>query len=201
MSDVALTATDVGELISYVAPGYLAQLGYQARYPSTDRPAGEVLIVSVVISLPLVAIANALLGSHNAIHVGYVAPLLVGSALAGYVAALLRGTGLAKKLLGALGYRYEPEGSIYAQTLKHLKPEGVVVVELKDGRRVSGCPRSGPQTKDDGIAELYLVYPEAEDDEQHWRSAGGGLIVPLAEVSTIALSEDPTDAPPSEVLA
>jgi hypothetical protein len=197
MSEVALTAADVGELITYVAPGYLAQLGYQARYPGTDRPAGEVLIVSVVISLPLVALANALHGSHSSTDVGYVAPLLAGAAVLGYVFALLRGTRLATDLLGGLGYRYGPEGSIYAQTLKHLKDEGVVVVELKDGRRVSGCPRAGPQTKDDGIAELYLAYPEAEDEERGWVSAGAGLIVPLSEVSTIALSEEPTGAPPA----
>jgi hypothetical protein len=70
-----------------------------------------------------------------------------------------------------------------------MTPTGTVVVELKDGRRLWGCPRSGPATKDDGVAELYLTYPQAQTED-----VGSGVIVPLAEVSTITLSEEPTGA-------
>jgi hypothetical protein len=197
MSELALSAVDVGELVTYVAPGYVAQLGYQARFPRPPRPAGELLIVSVVISLPLVALVDALLsGQQGPTQVGHLALLLTGSAVLGYLLALLRGSRPARGFLLRLGYLYVPEGTIYAETLKQMKPEGTIVVELKDGRRVAGCPRSGPQLKDDGINELYLVYPEAEDHEMQWSSAGEGLIVPLSEVSTIVLSEEPTGAPP-----
>lgn len=198
MADVVLDANAVGQVVTYVAPGFLAQVGYRARYPGPDRPAGQVLIISVVLSLPLVAVVTAMLsGEQRATQVGYVMLLLGAALVLGYGASLLRGLPPTKRLLGTLGYRLEPEGTIYAQTLKHMSPEGAVVIELKDGRRVWGCPRNGPQSKDDGVNELYLVYPEALGDDGKWKTIGApGIIVPLSEVSHIVLSEEPTGAPP-----
>jgi hypothetical protein len=40
MSDFVLSANEVGEVITYVAPGFLAQVGYRARYPSSESSAG-----------------------------------------------------------------------------------------------------------------------------------------------------------------
>jgi hypothetical protein len=196
VADVVLDANAVGQVITYVAPGFLARAGYRARYPAPDRPPGEVLIVSVVASLPLVALLGALLpGEQQASQLGYVALLLGLGLTLGYITALVRGRPRTKKLLGKIDYRSEPEGSIYSQTLRHMSDEGTVVIELKDGRRIWGCPRNGPQSKDDGIAELYLTYPKAEGGDGEWVDAGAGLIVPLAEVSTIVLDEEPTGAP------
>lgn len=195
MADIVFDADAVGQVITYVAPGFLARTGYRARYPAPDRPAGEVLIISVVTSLPLVALVGLLPGQQDATQLGYVALLLTLGFILGYLVALVRGQGLTKKALAKLGYRLQPDGTIYAQTLQHMAADGSVVVELKDGRRVWGCPRSGPQSKDDGVTELYLVYPKSQTDEGAWTEVGAGLIVPLAEVSTISLSEDPTGAP------
>lgn len=196
MANFVLDATQVGDVITYVAPGFLAQLGYRARYPAPERSAGQVLIISVVISLPLVALADALIGGpHKATQLDYVIALIAGSFVLGYLLALARGRRGMKRVLGWMDYRSEPEGSIYAQTLRHMSPTAPVLIELKDGRRVSGTPRNGPENKDDGINELYLTHPEAEGDGGQWYSVGAGLIVPLAEVSNIVLSEDPTRAP------
>jgi hypothetical protein len=193
VADVVLDANAVGQVITFVAPGVLARLGYRMRYPGPDRPPGEVVIIAVVTSLPLVAFAAAVLpGTQKATQFGYVTLLLAVGLVVGYLAALVRGRPRTKKLLRKLDYRIEPEGTIYAQTLRHMSDEGAVVVELKDGRRLWGCPRSGPQSKDDGIAELYLTYPKAEHEAGAWKSVGAGVIIPLAEVSTIALSEEPT---------
>jgi hypothetical protein len=197
VAGIALDANAVGQVITYVAPGYLAYFGYRLRYPGPDRPAGEVLIISVVISLPLVALVSAVLpGSQKPTQLGYVALLLTVGLIGGYVAALARRRPRMKRFLAWLGYRMEPEGSIYSQTLAHMSDEATVLVEFKDGRRVTGCPRNGPQHKDDGINELYLVYPQAlDDDGQPVPIKGAGLIVPLSEVSNIVLGEDPTGAP------
>ena len=54
---IVLDATAVGQLITYVAPGYLAYIGYRLRYPGSSRPSGEVLVISVAASLALVALA------------------------------------------------------------------------------------------------------------------------------------------------
>jgi len=196
-ADIVFNANAVGDVVIYVAPGFLAYTGYRLRYPGGARPPGEVLIISVVASLPLVALGQVLSGAQKPSQLGYVAILLGLALVLGYLSALARGTGIAKKALGCLGYRMEPAGSIYAQTVYHLPANAPVLVELKDGRRITGCVRNGPQHKDDGINELYVVYPEALDDDGNSVSIGGaGIIIPLAEVSNIVLSEDPTGAPP-----
>lgn len=200
MADIALNANAVGQVITYVAPGYLAYFGYRLRYPGADRPAGEVLIISVAVSLPLVALVTAVLpGAQKPTELGYVSLLLAFALVSGYAMALIRGRPETKRILDRLGYRMQPEGSIYSQTLYHTSEEATVLVELKDGRQLLGCPRNGPQHKDDGINELYLVYPETPgEDGRPDRVDGAGIIVPLSEVSYIVLSEDPTNAPPRE---
>lgn len=154
-------------------------------------------MISVVASLPLVALVNAVIpGRQQVTQIEYVVALLVLALTVGYGLAAARGTRPVERLLARVGYRIQAEGSIYAQTLKHMSAEATVVVELHDGRQIWGCPRSGPQNKDDGVDELYLVYPRARADGK-WVSVGEGLIVPLPEVSTISLSEEPTGAPVS----
>lgn len=111
----------------------------------------------------------------------------------GYATACVRGSRPGKRLLSKLGYRLQPEGSMYSQTLFHMSDEATVMVELKDGRRVWAYPRRGPYYKDDGINELYLLYPKCEDDHGDWQPVGGpGLIIPLSEVCTVLLFEEPT---------
>jgi uncharacterized protein DUF6338 len=172
MAGFVIDATQAGEVITYVAPGFLAQLGYRARYPAPERSAGQVLIISVVISLPLVALADWLVsGSHKPTRLGYVALLTAGAFALGYLLALLRGRKFSRWALAWLDYRIEPEGTIYAQTLKHMSPAAPVLIELKDGRRVSGTPRNGPESPNDGINELYLTHPEAQDKDGSWYSS------------------------------
>jgi len=200
VSDVVVDANTVAQLITYVAPGFLARLGYRARYPGPDTPPGEVLIISVVTSLPLVAVVRALLpGSHTPTQVGYVALLLGLGLILGYGLAFIRGRRWTKAALAKIDYRIQPEGTMYAALLRHVRDESTVTVERKDGRLIWGCPRGGPQHKDDGVAELYLVYPKEPDAAGIWKSVGAGVIVPLAEVSAIYLSEDPTRAPVEDV--
>ena len=198
MAGVVLDADAVAQVITYVAPGFIVRMGYRARYPGPDRGAGEVLIIAVVVSLPLVALVTELLpGAQRPTQPGYVIVLLLAAAAIGYATALLRGRRRIKRLLAKIGYRLEPEGTIYAQTLRHMSPEGSVLIELKDGRRVWGCPRSGPQSNSDGIRELYLTYPQSPGEDGEYCPVGAAMIVPISEISNIVLSEDPTaeDAP------
>jgi hypothetical protein len=198
MADFVLDATQVADVVTYVAPGFLAQLGYRTRYPAAERSAGQTLIISVVLSLPLVAGANAAInGSHGATQLPYVLAVTGGSFVIGYILACVRGLKLAVKILAWAGYRSPPEGSIYAQTLKHLPPRSAITIDMKDGRRIYGTPRRGPEFKDDGINELYLTHPEARgpESDSQWESVGAGVIVPLDEVSNIVLYDDPTGAP------
>jgi hypothetical protein len=78
-----------------------------------------------------------------------------------------------------------------------MSDDATVLVELKDGRCVTGYPRNGPQYQGDGINELCLVYPEVLDDDgaSHPVPGGPGIILPLSEISYVAMSEDPTGVP------
>lgn len=188
-----MDANAVGEVVTYVAPGFLAIAGYRTRYPRPPRPPGEVVIVSVVLSLPLVTVVQAILaGRQDPTQIGYIALLLATAAGAGYLAAHFRGTPRGKKALATLGYRLQPEGTMYSQLFGRMAEDATVVVELLDGRRVWGCPRSGPESPDDGINELYFTYPKVPDSAGNWNTAGGGIVVPIAQINTITFTDDPT---------
>lgn len=192
MPGAAIDALAVGQIVTYVAPGFFARAGYRAIHPSPDRPAGETVVITVALSLPIVAAVQALMpGAQRPAQLGYAAVLVASALTAGYVVGLVRGTDFGMRRLARLGYRLRPEGTIYAQTLRRMNADASVVVELKDGRRIWGTPSIGPQTKDDGVQELYLTHPRAEAGAE-WKAVGAGIIVPLAEISTITLSEDPT---------
>jgi hypothetical protein len=115
--------------------------------------------------------------------------------LSGYVVAALRAQRWIRAALARAGLVYQPETSIYAQTMLALPPEGVVTVEFTDGRRLSGTPRVGPGLSGEDVAELYLTNPAWWDPaEARWveEGAGGGVIVPLERVHTVTLDTDPT---------
>ena len=74
----------------------------------------------------------------------YVATLLVPALLVGYGMAALRSMAWTRRVLGRLGLHHQPDGSLYALTMLGLARGAVVVLELHDGRMVSGTPRAGP---------------------------------------------------------
>jgi hypothetical protein len=78
-----------------------------------------------------------------------------------------------QSLLSVLGYKLLPDGTIYSRTLALMSKTGLVQVELKDGRRVLGYPRIGPQHQEDGINELYLVQPETLGPDGGWEPMPG----------------------------
>lgn len=199
MADV-LTADQVAQVVSFIAPGFVARIAYAGRFQRREPQQFSLLVSSVVLSLPLVAAATALarwLGvSYTKVtDLGYVLLLFGLSFAVGWSAALLRARRPVRQVLARLGLSYQPEGSIYAQTLLALPPEAVVTVECSDGRKISGTPRIGPGPADGGIAELYLTNPAWWDRARgRWvtEGAGGAVIVPLANVHSVTLDRDAT---------
>jgi hypothetical protein len=195
VASLVVDADAVAQVVTYVAPGYIAAMGYRLRYPTNNRDAGQTLIVSVVASLPLVALVKALLpGTQHADQLGDVLALLGVALILGYALALVRDTQRARKALARVGYRLNPESTIYAQTLAKLpaSSDAEVIIELKDGRQVLGSPAKGPQYEGDGIKELYLTYPRMRSEAGDWEPIGAAVIVPLADVGMTVLPEDPT---------
>jgi len=188
---------DVGRVVCYVAPGYLAQWAYRARYPARDRPAGELLIMSIVLSVPFVALAQRLApdAAGSPTSLSFVAALVVPALVAGFIAAIARPSlGIP---LAALGYGGQPQGSMWQRTLEDLPPDAWATVDLVDGSKVAGLPRTFPGAAADGIREIYLVAPrfaEADGDELAEVLGAEAVIVRLDEVRTVTLSHDATRA-------
>lgn len=203
MSDVVST-TDVGNVLLYLAPGYFAQAAYVARFPQPPRDRFQTLVVSVATSVPLVAVAHGLFkavgGKNlNATHVVYVLFLLGLSILTGYLVSLLREPNFARGFLAAIGFRYQPERSIYELVLRQ---NDAVTGAFKDGKRLGGVVALGPgQSDDESAGQLYVVYPawiDPQTNKAESEGAGAGVIVNLSEVETITVAKDPVfDAPGS----
>lgn len=193
-ADIVVNAAAVGQVVTYVASGFLARAGYRWRFPGRDKPPGEVLLVSVVLSLPLVALFGIWPGEQLASQAEYVASLLLTSLALGYGAARLRDCSRVRGLLERGGHYGQPEESLWAQTLGCLSEDALVTVELKNGKRVAGVPRQMPLTKDDVVQELYLIAPQARGSDGGWVAMGAGLVIPLTEVLHVSLSEEPTGA-------
>lgn len=198
--DFSITASEVGTLITYVAPGFLMQLGYRAKFPAPERSAGTVLIISLVLSLPLVAIADAVTKllhiSDRPLAVGFALVVTLGAFAIGYLIALIREATWIRKALAFCDYWSQPESSIYAQTLYKIGGAAQVEVRTIDGQHMRGVPTIAPLAQGDGIEELYLsrvkLPPEKEGEEwvedPNWKS----VLLPLSQVSLIALVVDPT---------
>ena len=193
MSDVAVTAEQVGTIVTYVAPGFLARTAYRARLPDRDRPASEALLVSVVLSLPIVTLCDAIIpGEQKPTQAGYVAALLIVSFLGGYLAAAARSTRRVRQWLATtLGHELAPPGSTYLNVFRDQPEEAAITVIMKDGRRYSGSPVFYPSHASDGVTALYLTYPQVASAGGTWVDVGGeGLILPLTEISAIVIDED-----------
>jgi hypothetical protein len=185
---------DVPNLLTLVAPGFFAYAGYAAVFPQRSREELPVLVTSVALSLPLVALTRAFVSGFNATKLAHVTLLLGLSFLAGYLVALARGTGFVRRMLGFIGYRNEPESTVLGRILQRLPQRTLVTVSFKDGRKVSGNPKYGTAAPEAEVRELYLSYPAWwNPTTQAWeeRRAEGGVLVSLDEVQAIDLLHAP----------
>jgi hypothetical protein len=124
---IVLDATAAGQLITYVAPGYLAYIGYRLRYPGPSRPLGRG-------PRHLRGRESAARGPRRrAAHQPSAADSRLRRHPAGRRAhhrllrRRLRGSQPAKDFLSWLGHRTQPETSIYAQTLYRMSEEATVL--------------------------------------------------------------------------
>jgi hypothetical protein len=199
VSDIAVTADQIGTIITYIAPGFLAREGYRTRLPGNERQATEVVLLSVAVSLPIVSLFGAILpGAQSPTQAGYVAALLAFSFVAGYVLAAAGSTHRVRRWLAiTLGHELAAPGSVYTNVFRGQSEEAGVTVVMKDGKRYSGAPRFYPSHQADGVAEIYLTYPQLQASDGSWGGLdGNGLILPLGEVAAVVLSEDSTNAEP-----
>lgn len=193
MADV-LTLTEIGRLVSYIAPGYFARWTYRKRFPKGLEQPGEILIQSVVLSLPFVALAHEIAGARTSLSWIYLIALLGPAVAAGAVTAWLRDLDTTRNFALALGVSAQPDASMWVRTIGRLPKDALIVIDLKDGSRIAGVPRSMPGLPDDNVKELYLIDPRYEDSTGALVSVdrAASVIVRIDEISMVTLSQEPT---------
>jgi hypothetical protein len=190
-----LSIQDVGHLVVYLAPGFFAQATYHAKFPTRDRPAGELIILSTVFSLPFVALAHKLAPNSDGdvTDLGYVCALILPAIAGGLLLTLLRTYDPVRLVLHSLGFQQQPEGSIWLRTIAYMAEDDWVTVDFNDGSKLAGVPRNYPGIDQDGVKELYLVHAYwLDEDGELGGEEQPGVIVRLEEVATVTLASDPT---------
>lgn len=198
MADV-LSADDVTLLLTLVAPGFFAWTSYGWVLPRAAPEELPLLVTSVALSLPLVALAQALAASvgidSGTKDLAYVVLLMGLSVGAGYAAARIRLLNPVRAFLLRAGHRSDPVATVLVRTVMEMQDaKGQVVVNFKDGKRsVAGTPRIATEDPQAPDAQLFLDHVTWWDSEQNqWedRRPQGGVLVRLDEVRTIELNRD-----------
>lgn len=144
MAAPAVTAEEVGQILTYLAPGFFAHAAYRYRFPRRRRADFDAIVLSVVLSVGLVALGNAAadrLGVDRDVgELAYVAVLLGISVVLGYSSAILRSTRLVRAGLARVGLRQAPEHAVSELVFGRLAEDALIYVNFKDGRAVAGNP-------------------------------------------------------------
>jgi hypothetical protein len=198
----AVTAEEVGQILIYVAPGFFARAAYRYRFPSRRRSDFEALVVSIVLSVPLVALGNAasdlLSVPRDVGELEYVLVVLGLATSIGYLVALTRSTSRVRAWLAAIGMRQAPEHSVSELVFGRLPEDSLIYVNFKDGRALAGNPSSWTFDPEASVRELYVHFPQWWNSEDaSWEAADdeGGVLMDLTEIHSVQITADPAQAP------
>jgi hypothetical protein len=194
-----INAQEAAQLLTLVASGYFAYMGYSVVFPRSERGELATLVASIAFSLSLVALARALADlldiAPNPTQLAYAGLLIGVSLLVGYLLARLRETGFARRALSRLRHRVEPEQAVLLRTVQRMsKRTAQATVTFKDGRVLAGTPRFVSGDADAEDRELYLDHTQwFSRDTNAWteRRNQGGVLVRLSEVQCIEIDSDP----------
>jgi hypothetical protein len=199
MADV-ISAKDVPQLLTLVAPGFFARVAYGWVLPRKADGELPTLVTSVALSLPLVALASYLAKKlslrPDATELGYVALLLGLSLGTGYVAGRLRCWSKVRRVLLRLGHRSDPTASVLVRTVMEMDDsKGQVTINFKDGKRpLAGTPRFATEDPETAEQQLYVdhfMWWNLKERTWSQRKDRGGVLVRLDEVRSIELNREP----------
>jgi hypothetical protein len=194
--DAIVTLQDVANIVSFVAPGYFAIQVYGIFYAKKQRDFSQLLIESVIYSLPIVTFSNFIWQKVfsqppvTALHVTYAVFLIVSSLLIGGVVTFLRVKWPVKNLAKMLGFGSPNEDFVKVQFLR-LKPEAAAVtVKLKSGATFSGTPDRTSRYSHGGLKYYYftnMAWFSAKKDK--WQEQAGGVLLESSEIEYIITPE------------
>lgn len=188
MEQYYLTLKDVANIVTLIIPGYVAARAYASVYAKGDKEFARIFIESIVLSLPIVAIFNALWptsasASDSAVLSPlYVVLLLLFSATIGLLGARVRRFAFIKLLLRPFSVPAPDEDFIRQQFGKLTRNE-VVSVTLQNGDVFSGTPQGG-NIYHAGHSRQYYFNNIAwyNKDTGAWEERSGSIIIDLSHV-------------------
>jgi hypothetical protein len=190
--DVAISLQDVANIITFIVPGYFALQVYATIYTKKPREFPNLLIESVVFSVPLVAIANLIwtdvfdLATIDSPNVRYIALLIGLSIVAGLLATYLREHWPVKQIAARYGFDSPNEDFIKSQFGRLDPQSNAVTVTLKDGSVFSGTPKRMSRHSHDSRQYYYFTDIARYDKKGDiWQEQPGGVIVERDEVQYI----------------
>lgn len=186
-----LSLQDVGSIITFVAPGYVAIQMYMITYAKRERDFSRLVVESVVLSLPIVTLTNyiweSVLHRHpvQAPTTSYAALLLLIAVVVGVVITYGRTHWPIKWLAAKFGLGSPDEDFVKLQFLR-LKPnERAVTVMLKSGGVFSGVPDRTNRYSHTGLKYYYFSNVMWLNSEDEWEEREGGIIIERAEIEYI----------------
>jgi hypothetical protein len=189
-----ITLQDAANIALFIAPGYVAIWTYSAIYAKRDKSFSHLLIESVAISLPLVAIVNWAWQTitHQApssTDIFYVVSIFVFSFAISILFAKLRITKPIRPLMNWVGLGMPDEDFIRSRFTELKKTNSSVTVTLKSGEVFSGTPSKGSIFSVGAPREYYFSnLAWFNSDDNRWDEREGGLIINLDAVNYIELT-------------
>jgi hypothetical protein len=190
--DASISLQDVANVITFVVPGYFAIQLYVIRYAKRERDFSKLLVESIMVSLPLVALTNVLWekvldrAAVDSLNTEYALLLLAVSVVAGGLFAFLRTRQPLRGLAQRLGLG-SPEEDFVKEQFARLNPgDAAVTVVLKNGDTFSGTPARASRHSQNGRRYYYfsnLVWFNAKTSE--WSERKGGIIIEQEEIEFI----------------
>lgn len=197
-SPVAVSLSDIANIVTFIAPGYFAIMIYSIRYAKTERSIPKLIVESIVWSLPLIAITNSiwldLLNKHITAPLdrGYTLLLLAIAALAGFAFSWLRVRPPVSWIASRLGVD-SPHEDFVGEHFKNLKPGDAVTVRLKSGPAFSGTPSGGSIYTKTGPRKYCFEYVAWYNEKtEKWEETDDTVMVDLREIEyTVKLGSTP----------
>jgi hypothetical protein len=191
-SPLAVSLQDIANIVTFIAPGYIALAVYSLKYAKGDKNFSKILVESVVWSLPLVALANEIWvkffhkQSVASLNIGYAFLVLALAIIGGYVFAELRVRWPINKLASRFGGLDSPHEDFIRTHFANLKQGEPVSVKLKSGTSFSGTPSSGSiYTKNGPRKYCFDFVAWYDDDAGLWQETNSTVMVDLKEVEYI----------------
>src|SRR3954464_10735828 len=104
--EAVISVQDIANIITLVAPGYFALKTYSIIYAKPEKDFSQIVLLSAIFSLPIVAAYSLLFGLHDDVSsdIRYALGLMAFSVIIGFVCARLRRMKPVRRVLRALRF-------------------------------------------------------------------------------------------------